>query len=83
VSDAEQWLVDFFGASGVDAGDHENLLNDNYFDRELLDSLEIIRLIVGIEDRFAIKLDAQDMQDPRFCTIRGLAQIIDSKRKAA
>ena len=74
----ERWIVDFFADRGAVNGEvGEDLLTVNYFDRELLDSLGIVQLIVGIESAFDVRIDTANMQDPRFCTIRGLAQIVN------
>lgn len=81
-AESEDWLVEFLLANTPgDPGPVAELLEANYFERELLDSLGIVQLIVGIEDRFDVRLDSSHMQDPRFCTIRGLAQIIDELKR--
>jgi acyl carrier protein len=80
LSESEQWLVEFLSENASREVDDAGLLAANYFEEELLDSLGIVRLIVGIEDRFAVRLEAEHMQDPRFCTIRGLGQILDELR---
>lgn len=77
MTDIERWITDYFQAQGqVGHLDSESLLDENYFERELLDSLGIVQMIVGIEDDFGVRLEPEHMQDPRFCTIRGLGQII-------
>ncbi len=76
----EQLLLGFFleRNEAVRAQDDpEALLGVNYFERDLLDSLGIVEMIDFIEDSFGVTLDSQHMQDPRFCSMRGLAQIID------
>lgn len=80
-AEAERWLTDFLTANAATPPPAtDELLEANYFEQELLDSLGIVQLIVGIEDRFEVRLDAEHMQDPRFCTIRGLAQIVEELR---
>ncbi len=73
-----RWLIEYFEENGHCAGRSvEDLLNDNFVTSELLDSLGIVQMLVGIEDDFGIWLDPAEMQDPRFCTISGLAELID------
>ena len=81
MTEIENWLVEYMREHGkADGGDAESLAEENYFERELLDSLGIVQMVVGIEDEFGVRLEAEQMQDPRFCTIRGLAQIVDEAR---
>jgi acyl carrier protein len=84
MTETERWLIDYLQAHGPAAGDDpETLLDDNYFERELLDSLGIVQMIVGIEDSFGVTLETEHMQDPRFCTVRGLGAIIAEVRAPA
>jgi len=55
----------------------DELLDQNYVSMELLDSLGVVQMLVGIEDRFGVWLDPAEMQDPRFCTIAGLAALVE------
>jgi acyl carrier protein len=81
MTDIERWITDYFQAQGeVEGLDDDSLLDVNYFEHELLDSLGIVQLIVGIEDDFGVRLEPENMQDPRFCTIRGLGEIITELR---
>ena len=81
MTETEAWIVRYFDTAGAaDGHDPEHLLDVNYFSRELLDSLGIVQLIVGLEEEFDVRLDSAQMQDPRFCTIRGLAEIVDESR---
>ena len=81
MTETEHWIVDYFVEHGeLDGAQPADLLDVNYFDREYLDSMGIVQLIVGIEDEFGVHLEPAQMQDPRFCTIRGLAQIVEESR---
>ena len=74
----ESWIVNHFQAKGnLNGRVAEELLDENYFERELLDSLGIVQMVTGLEDDFGVRLESEHMQDPRFCTIRGLAQIVE------
>jgi acyl carrier protein len=83
MNDTEQWLVRHFEANDPGNGAiGPELLDVNYFDHELLDSFGVVQLILGIEDELGVRLEPEQMQDPRFCTIRGLAEIIDEQKAA-
>ena len=86
MNEIERWLVDHFEQNGgLPPGESaDDLLEVNYFDRRLLDSLGIVQMIVGLEEDFGVRLEPEHMQDPRFCTIRGLGQIVgEAQAKAA
>lgn len=54
----------------------------NFVDSGHIDSLAIIKFVLDIEMRFDIALSEEDMLDPRFRTIGGLAAIVESKLAA-
>jgi acyl carrier protein len=81
----ERWLVDYFAehGNGAAAGGWdrvETLLDANYFELEILDSLGLVVMIGDIEATYELALEPADLQDPRFCSVRGLAQIVDEAR---
>ena len=79
---AAGWLVDWFKKKNKSKGiDIEASGNDNYFELGLIDSLEIVELIVGAEKEFGIKFTDKHFQDRRFATINGLAEIIGELSK--
>ena len=81
MTETERWIVSYFKERGrLNGKDPTALLEENYFELELLDSLGVVLMIVGIEEDLGVRLDAPEMQDPRFCSIRGLAAIIDEQR---
>ena len=81
MSETERWILAYFEEHGtVDGKDPAELLDANYFELELLDSLGMVLMVVGIEDDLGVRLESPHMQDQRFCTIRGLAAIIDEER---
>lgn len=78
MSEPRRWLVEYFEAHGDLAGRSvESLLDENYVSLELLDSLGIVEMLVGLEEDFGVWLDPAEMQDPRFCSIAGLAELVD------
>ena len=83
MNEIETWIVGYFREHGnLDREADDGMLEVNYFEREYLDSLGVVQLITGLEDDFEIRVEAEHMQDPRFCTIRGLAQIVEELRPA-
>ena len=84
MSDARTWLVEFFEDNGRLAGRSiEDLAAENYVSMELLDSLGIVQMLVGLEEQFGVWLDPAEMQDPRFCSIDGLAELVEESRARA
>ena len=84
MSDARAWLVQYFEEHGdVGGRSVEELAGENYVSMELLDSLGIVQMLVGLEDEFGVWLDPAEMQDPRFCSIDGLAELVEESRTRA
>ena len=50
------------------------------FETGFVDSLGIVELVTSIESTFSIRLDSAQLQDPKFKTIQGIAEIIDKRR---
>jgi acyl carrier protein len=78
MNDTESWLLEYLRIS-PNGGEE---LTENYFERGVIDSLGIVQLVVEIEERFGIRLESGHLQDQRFCTVRGLAQIVDEAKAA-
>jgi acyl carrier protein len=84
MSDARAWLVEYFEANGdVRGRSVEELAAENYVSMELLDSLGIVQMLVGLEEEFGVWLDPAEMQDPRFCSLDGLAELVEESRARA
>ena len=82
--EAQRWLVDYFREHGKLGGrDVGSLLDENYVSAELLDSLGVVQMLVGIEEQFGVWLDPEQAQDPRFCSIAGLAELVEEARAGA
>ena len=54
--------------------------NDDYFEKNIIDSLEVIHFIEYIENKFKIKLSSEDYQKRNFRTINGITKIILEKK---
>ena len=67
----QKWLIDKYRLT-VD-------INDRYIDSGLVDSLDMINLIVFIESSYKIKFSSDDLQDSRFFTVKGLSELIMAK----
>lgn len=82
MSETERWLLDHLREHGQlpDGAGEDELLDVNYVQAELLDSLGLVVMIGELEDAFGLQLEPEHMQDPRFCTVRGLAAIVDAAR---
>jgi acyl carrier protein len=77
MTDIENWIADYLRREGrAGDADLDALAEENFVERGLIDSLGIVMLIVGVEDEFGVRLGPEQMQDPRFVTIRGLAEIV-------
>lgn len=77
-NDTVNWLIEWFEARGPLPDARGTALHEtNYFEAGLIDSIDVIDLIAGIEDHFGIRFNEQHFQDRRFATIGGLAEIIE------
>jgi acyl carrier protein len=83
MNEIESWIADYLRREGK-AGDAdlEALVEANFVEHGLMDSLGIVMLIVDLEVEFGARLASDQMQDPRFATIRGLAEIVSASRTA-
>ena len=76
--DVREWVIDFFEKrkDGIPGNTLEGKLKVDFFSAGLLDSLDVVNLIVSIEQDFDVTLGPENMQDRRFCYIGGLSEII-------
>ncbi|MGD9807283.1 MAG: acyl carrier protein [Deferribacterales bacterium] len=74
--DTKQWLTDWFSKKDKFNPDDENMFNANYFELDIIDSLEVIFMIEAIEKEFDITFTQDDFQDRKFATVSGLSEII-------
>ncbi|MFZ0478926.1 MAG: phosphopantetheine-binding protein [Terriglobales bacterium] len=74
------WVTEWFSSRGKLSGLRPQILNEilsvNYLEAGLLTSLEIVQFVSELEDRFAIQFSEAEMQDPRFSTIGGIAELV-------
>jgi acyl carrier protein len=75
------WLIAYFEEK-AQLGDRrtEDILDANYVSEELLDSLGIVEMLGALEDAFGVWLEPEQMQDPRFCSLAGLSELIEESR---
>jgi acyl carrier protein len=84
VSESLRWLIGYVAEHGKLGGPAvEDLLEEHYVGIGLLDSLGVVQMLVGIEEEFGVWLDPEQMQDPRFCSIAGLAELVEESRVSA
>ena len=75
-SKIEAWIMNWFQDKSPDT----NLdINDNYFEKNAIDSFGIMELITDIETHYDITFSQDDFQDPRFANIEGLSNILMEK----
>jgi len=57
------------------------VLTDDYplLDKSVLDSLDILKLVAFLEDRFSIEMDDEDLVPAHFETIANICQFVESK----
>jgi acyl carrier protein len=77
----KDWLTDWFVARGklpkkIGESALETLLNTDYFEAGWLTSMEVVEFVTEIEQHFGMQFFESDLQDPRFVTIAGLAELI-------
>ena len=81
MSEAKDWLIGYFESNAqLNGRAVDELIDENYVSMELLDSLAIVEMLTGIEDEFGVWLDPAAMQDPRFCSIAGLSELVEEAR---
>lgn len=78
----KQWALAFFEKRKPIPGVAEDdKLKVDFFASGLLESIEVVELISEAEDQFGITFTTESMQDRRFCTIGGLAEIISELKQ--
>jgi acyl carrier protein len=71
------WLHDWFVSRGKIATPVTSSFSEvDYFDAEWLTSMEVVEFVTEIEQQFGMQFSDADLQDPRFATIGGLADLI-------
>lgn len=81
ISQLQDWLISWFVArSKISRQAAERtastLRSTDLFDAGWLTSMEVVEFVTEIEQQFAMRFSDHDLQDPRFVTIKGLAELI-------
>jgi acyl carrier protein len=74
--DVSNWVVDWFRSRGKLRANAHEVLQIDYLQSGLLSSLEIVELVSEIEGHFGIQFTEQEMQNSRFPTIGGIAELV-------
>lgn len=77
----EDWITNWFVTRGKMkensfADQRDALRQTDYFEAGWLTSMEVVELVTEIEQKFGMQFSERDLQDQRFSTIAGLADII-------
>lgn len=75
--EVSSWVVDWFSSRGKIRCGVREALEIDYLQSGLLSSLEIVELVAELEDRFGVQFSEAEMQDSRFSTIGGIAELIE------
>jgi acyl carrier protein len=70
------WIVEWFSSRGKLHCGAREALGIDYLQSGLLTSLEIVELVSEIENRFGMQFSETEMQDSRFSTIGGIAELV-------
>ena len=77
-SDVKEWILNWFESNTeVSRAELEENIDNNYFDREYIDSFQFISLIADIEEEFDISFDNDQFEDRSFSTVSGLIKIVE------
>jgi acyl carrier protein len=81
ISQVQDWLTSWFLARSKIVGEAVEisarvLHMTDYFDAGWLTSMEVVEFVTEIEQHFDMQFSERDLQDPRFVTINGLAELI-------
>lgn len=82
-TEVEAWLRDWFAARAVSAGIATVPPGADVFESGVIDSLGVLELIAALEQTFGVRFDETHLQDPRFVTIEGLADLVSALGTAA
>lgn len=74
--DVSSWIVGWFSSRGKLRCSVQEALGIDYLQSGLLTSLEIVEFVSEIENRFGMQFSETEMQDPRFSTIGGIADLV-------
>jgi acyl carrier protein len=73
----QEWLKNWFESRGkIGKQASQPLLDADYFEAGWLTSMEVVEFVTEIEQQFGMQFSDRDLQDPRFVSIAGLAELI-------
>jgi acyl carrier protein len=73
----QERLHDWFTSRGkIGREASQNMLEIDYFAAGWLSSMEVVEFVTDIESQFGMQFSEADLQDVRFATISGLADLI-------
>lgn len=65
-------LTSILHQRNIDLSDTEPLIKNGY-----LTSLDVVELVMFLEDRFGIEIDADDVTEEHFATLRAIADLVE------
>jgi len=74
--EVSNWVLGWFASRGKLHSNSQEALGTDYLQAGLLTSLEIVEFIAQLEDHFGIQFSEADLQDSRFPTIGGVAELV-------
>jgi len=76
--DNEKEILEFFKSKeGFEQKSEYDMTNYNYLEMGLIDSMELVEMIVLFEDKFKIKFSTENLQADEFRTIGGLIKLVN------
>ena len=76
--DIQKEVIAFFDSKGnLSEKSESEIINSNYLEIGLIDSMELVEMIVLFEDKFKIKFSTSDLQSDEFITIGGLIKLVN------
>lgn len=83
MTEVQTWLLNWFAARApLPNLTPEAVLELNYFQAKMIDSMAVIELIADLEEHFNICFEQEHFQERRFSTVVGLASLVDELRPA-
>jgi acyl carrier protein len=74
--EVQQWLLHWFASRAKMRASETHPLDMDYFAAGWLTSMEVVEFVTNIESQFNMQFTDRDLQDARFATITGLAELI-------
>jgi hypothetical protein len=81
MSTVSDFVMNYFESKGTIPGNTPGeKLKCAYLDSGLLDSMQLVEMIVEFEKEFGIRFSSDHMQSPQFRTIGGLISLVEELR---